>query len=247
MKPPIPDLHTPMSHDDLIVALLGGYRVVFGRAPLPMELAIYYGQCLLENGATLGAVHCYCLGNIKATPAWTGDTCQYACDETVTTAEAAALKKMDPGHCEVHPIDSKRARVVLTPPHPWTTFRAFHSAADGAAAYLRLFSTTRYAQAALRARAGDAVGFVRMAKAGGYFTAPDVTAYERAVLSIASHAAEECRVAIEDSAAPKVDEDYVNEQIQGLVALTTWNSAEEALHPGEERDTIPSPPPEEVA
>lgn len=239
----IPDKLTPLSHEEFIRALLGGFPRTFGRRPkVPLELAIYYGQGLMENGARLQALHCFCIGNVKATPKWAGDTCQYSCDETVTAAEAAHAQTLGP--CELHPQPNGKVRVVCHPPHPWTTFRAFFTATEGAAAYLRLFATQRYAQAALRAAAGDPVGFVLACKAGGYFTAPDVSAYARGVDSIARHAESACAIAMAGTEnEPLLTEDE-KERIRGLVALTTAESAEEALH---EADTTPPPPPDTAA
>lgn len=223
----LPNKLTPLTDDEFIVALLGGFQIAFHRPPkLPLELATYYGQGKMENGAQLAALHCFCVGNVKATAQWSGDTCQYSCDETVDAGLAQHAATLGP--CELHPQPSGKVRVVCHPPHPWTTFRAFLTAADGAAAYLRLFSTTRYAQAALRAAAGDPIGFVLACKAGGYFTAPNVDAYAHGVDSIARHAEAACAAAMASNPPGITDAD--REHIAGLVALTTVESAEDALH-----------------
>lgn len=218
----LPDKLTPLSHDDLIAALRGGYPVVFGRDPIASELAIYYAQCLEENGATLGGLHCYGLGNVKATPSWTGDVTQYACDETVSVAEAAHAKALGP--CELHPQPSGKVRVVCTPPHPWCTFRAFSSATEAARRYLQIFKLPRYAQAALRARAGDPVGFVQGCAAGGYMTTPNVDGYARAVASIATRATPACASSISGNSLGLTPDDV--EHIQGQVAL--WHAEQRA-------------------
>lgn len=230
----LPDKITPLSHGDLQVALFGGYRIDFGRDPLPMELAVFYGQGLEENGAALQALHNFGVGNVKATSAWTGDTTRYECDETVSAAEAAHAQTLGP--CELHPQPSGKVRVVCFPPHPWTTFRAFSTAEEGCAEYLRLFSWSRYAQAALRARAGDPVGFVFACQAAGYFTAPDVHGYASAVASIASHALASCEAVCAGS-APTIDAATIA-HVEGLVALNlasyTWGDRDTA-------DTEPAP------
>lgn len=230
----IPDKLTPLSHGDLIRALRGGCLLKWKREPIAMELATYYAQCLEENGAQLQALHNNCLGNVKAGPKWTGETAQYACDETVANmTEAARVRAMAaPELCELHPQTNGKIRLVLYPPHPWTEFRAFETATEGAAAYLDLFTWTRYAQAALRARAGDPVGFVLACKAAGYFTAPDVHAYASAVASIASHALVACEAELTRGAADglppgEVIDDATREHVEGLVALNlaefTWS------------------------
>jgi hypothetical protein len=226
----LPDKLTPLSHDDLIAALRQAYQPVFGRDCLAMELAIYYGQCILENGAKLDALHCFGLGNVKAMPSWDGDTVTYQCDETVTSEEAAHAAKLGP--CELHPLPSGKVRVVCFPGHPWAIFRAFRTARDAAEQYLKLFTLPRYAQAALRARAGDAAGFVRMAHAGGYFTAPDVGAYERAVASIAAKVLPACMAALEGRAGD-IDELF-KAHVAEQVLLTLSDASRAAL---DRRDT----------
>jgi hypothetical protein len=128
---------------------------------------------------------------------------------------------------------------VLRPPHPWTKFRAFETAEEGAAAYLELFTWSRYAQAALRARAGDPVGFVLACKAAGYFTAPDVHAYASAVASIAAHALAACTQELDlawiADAPPPVIDDATREHVEGLVALDlasyTWDETRNDTEP----------------
>lgn len=236
----LPDKLTPLSHDALIVALRDGYQEVFGHLPTASELAVYYGQCLLENGARLDALHCFCIGNVKANSAWTGDTVLYQCDETVSHQEAEYAKTLGP--CELHPQTNGKVRVVCFPPHPWCSFRAFLSAAEGAAAYLRLFSLPRYAQAALRARAGDAGGFVRACAAGGYMTTPNVDGYAAAVTSIAVHAAGPCAQAVSNVPVTLTAETVSH--VHELVLASLAEQGRLVDEPGHS-DTDRAPPPDE--
>lgn len=217
----LPDKLTPLSHDDLIVALRDAFPVVFGRPAAASELAIYYAQCLEENGAKLDSLHCFGLGNVKATANWTGDTVQYQCDETVSLAEATHAQTLGP--CALTPQSNGRVRVVCFPPHPWTTFRAFDSAAKAAESYLRIFRLLRYAQASMRAAAGDAVGFVEMAARGGYMTTPNVAGYAHAVAWIASHAVPACAAALAGNPPGIGDDDRA--RAEGIVALTLSETA----------------------
>ncbi len=63
-------------------------------------------------------------------------------------------------------------------------FRAYDTADEGAQDYVRLLAG-RYGRAVEAAKAGDASGFVRGLKSGGYFTG-DPAAYERSVTSLAA-------------------------------------------------------------
>lgn len=213
----LPDTLTPLTHDELITVLLSGFPIAFGRAPKqPAELSIYYAQCLMENGAKLGSLHCYNLGNVKANADWGGATVLYDCDETVSADLANHARAMGP--CELVTLPSGKVRVTCHPPHPWCMFRAFSSPEQGAAGYLRLFALTRYVQAALRAEAGDAIGFVLAAKAGGYFTSPNITSYAVGVESIARHARPQCAAAMAGQQPAITDAD--RDRIMGIVALS---------------------------
>ena len=220
MQTLVPDRITPVTHNDLIYALRGAYPEVWKRDPVDVELACYFAQLLEENGALLQALHCFGLGNQKATPSWDGLVVEYQCDEVVTVAEAARAHTLGP--CELHPLPSGRVRVVCFPGHPWSRFRAFGTLTEAAKTYLRLFTLPRYAQAALRARARDPVGFVEACAAGGYFTAPDVAGYARAVASIAAKATPACASAISGNSLGLTPEDVAH--IETHVAL--WADAE---------------------
>ena len=66
-------------------------------------------------------------------------------------------------------------------------FRAYETPQEGATDYVRLLSK-RYGSALDAARSGDAQGFVRGLKKGGYFTAPEAQ-YTSAIASLANRAA----------------------------------------------------------
>lgn len=223
----IADRITAVTHDDLIAALRGAYPNVWKRDPFDVELATYYAQCLEENGAQLSALHNFGLGNVKATPSWDGLVQSYQCDETVSAADAARAPTLGP--CELHPLNdgSGRVRVVCLPGHKWSYFRAFDTLTKAAETYLRLFTLPRYQQAALRARARDPVGFVEACAAGGYFTAPDVAGYARAVASIATRATPACASAISGNALGLTPDDIAH--VESQVAL--WTAAQMQTFP----------------
>lgn len=70
-------------------------------------------------------------------------------------------------------------KVVFQPPHPQTHFRAFHTAEDGAEAYLQ-FLHTRFARSWPAVMQGDPAAFAHALKLQGYYTAPE-EAYVRAI------------------------------------------------------------------
>jgi len=235
MQKLVPDRITAVTHDDLIYALRGAYPEVWKRDPIDVELATYYAQCLEENGAKLQSLHCFALGNVKATASWDGLVTEYQCDETVTAAEAAHAKTLGP--CELHPLPNGKVRVVVFPGHPWSRFRAFDTLTKAAETYLSLFKMPRYAQAALRARASDPVGFVEACAAGGYFTSPNVSAYATAVRSIAVRATPACASAISGNSLglTPFDVDYIEQaRAMWLTSERDRLAAEPFPHPDTE-------------
>lgn len=217
MQTLVPDRITPVTHNDLIYALRGAYPEVWKRDPVDVELATYFAQCLEENGARLQSLHCFALGNVKAAASWDDLVTTYDCDEVVSAADAANASALGP--CELHPLPNGKVRLVCRAGHPWAMFRAFGTLTQAAETYLRLFTLPRYAQAALRARARDPVGFVEACAAGGYFTASDVAGYARAVASIATRATPACASAISGNSLGLTPEDVAHIETQRALWL----------------------------
>jgi hypothetical protein len=128
----------------------------------------------LETG--LRACHCFNVGNAKWTTGCGADYCMFACGEEVTVKQANELRNKDPGLISFvgspyirngHPYQSIR----VSPPHPWSRFRAFRSLQAGVADHIRLLRGERY-RAAWATLTGGLPGpyAAELAKAG-YFTA----------------------------------------------------------------------------
>lgn len=249
----IPDQLTRLTLEEAIAAFLAGWRRVLKRDPTPGALAVLVAGSALETGHWR-SMHCYCFGNIKASPNYPGLACMFTCDEIVTPEQGEVAKRLGP--CTVGPWakDPSKVRVVVHPPHPWSAFRAYRTAAEGAAAHIEFLAVdtdgdgkNRYAATWAAVERGDAVGYVRAKKAVGYFTGP-LDAYEAAVRAIAAKILGSCRAALEVSEPEQLrDEglldDNERERIEGLVMLTLDQAARGEL-PRDDHDTDPAPPPE---
>lgn len=224
----IPDQKTPLPVEEALHVYFRAWKQVLRREPIARALAAFVAHMMLECGAHFESLHWWNFGNEKASPSWTGLYCMYRCNEVINGV--------------LHWFD---------PPHPQTWFRAFSSAEDGAAEHLAFLAVDSnhdgkniYATAWARFEAGDPEGAVRAMKIAHYFTG-NVEAYVRAVVSITNQ--------IEALAQRVIDGEHHTdlvdaltaedrEKIAGLVALTTQQSAEDALH-GEISDTADTEPP----
>ena len=131
------------------------WKEMHGIYPSKNTLAIVWSQVVLETGRNTDRVENsmmrnYNYGNIKKnldySPNWTS---------------------YDAGEF----LGGKHQ--MFYPYHPQTHFAAWKTPLDGALGYLNfLKNRKRYANAWIELKAGDAVGYVKELKAGGYFTAP---------------------------------------------------------------------------
>lgn len=232
----VPDKKTPLPVEEALHVYFRAWRRVLGREPTARALAAFVAHMMLECGALFESLHWWNFGNEKASASWPGSYCMYRCNEVLE----GVLRWFDP-------------------PHPQTWFRAFASAEEGAAEHLAFLAVDSnhdgkniYAVAWARFEAGDPEGAVRAMKAARYFTG-NVEAYVRAVVSITNQIEAMAQRVIDGEHHTELGDalsEADRERIAGLVALTTAESAAEALH-GEEfplRDTDRAPgPPEEVA
>ena len=156
----IPDLLTPCTALEFMRAVRSGLETLTGKTPSREFVAILTAQCALESGRWK-SMHRNNPGNIKASESYEYLYCQFRCNEVI--------------HGKVEWFD---------PPHAQCNFRAFYDLETGVIDYLRfLMGRKRYAAAWVAAERGDAVGFVRALKLGGYFTA-DEAPYTRSVVSL---------------------------------------------------------------
>lgn len=153
------DQLTPLEAAAVARAFDAAFRVRIGGEPSARTLAILMAQSALESGRWK-SLHCFNFTNIKASETYDGFYCLYRCNEIIN------------GKVE-----------WFTPPHPQCRFRAFHTAAEGAADYLGFLQRARFKPAWDQALAGDPVAFVAALKRGGFFTASEEP-YRRAVVSL---------------------------------------------------------------
>lgn len=178
------DAITPLSLEEGLGALAGGYRLVMNSDPTRSCLAVLGAQVCLETG-NFQKMHRYNPGNRKMPADWDGRYTQFRCDEIFDVATANRARVLGP--CSVTPWKGgPLQRVVLVPPHPWTSFVAFASATEGMGDYVKLLATNdRYRLAWSRAYAGDAKGMATALHLAGYFTA-DLTPYAAGMAQIAA-------------------------------------------------------------
>ena len=143
----IPNVLTPMTALDVLKAFRGAFSDEVGRTPSNSTLAILVAQSALEC-ARWKSMHCYNFGNIRPPRDWTGDYCQFRCNEQVA-----------PGKW-----------VWYSPPDPGSNFVAFPDAKSGAAFYMKMLAT-RWPEAWTAALNGNTQLFVHALKQRGYFTA----------------------------------------------------------------------------
>lgn len=156
----LPDVVTALTVRDVMWAFRVAFEAVTGLTPSRDSLALLTAQSALETGRWK-SIHCFNLGNIKASESYEGYYCLFRCNEVIN------------GKVE-----------WFDPPHPQCRFRAFKSLEDGAKDHLQfLAGRTRYATSWSMLLRGDPEGFVRALKAAGYFTANEQS-YKAAVVSL---------------------------------------------------------------
>lgn len=151
----VPRLRTPLTRDSMRTALVVGHLQAFGVVPSPERLACALAQLCEEHGNGVDVWN-FDLGNVDATPDWTGDVFELTANEVLA------------GH------------VVLVT----KALRAYSTAAAGAVGYWNfLLGEARFAVAVLAFDAGDPAGAARGLKAGRWFTGNEVD-YERAMVEL---------------------------------------------------------------
>lgn len=161
-------------------------------ATLLAHSALETGNWKAQDGQ--GGMRCYNFGNVKATDKWIaggGNYTYYFASELLTAPQAdyavsISEPRTDAGDGQRGELDAQitSARGVYRwmsfwPDHPQARFRAFETAADGAAAYIRKL-TGRYRSCLKHGIAGKPGEYVTAIRALGYFTAP-LDPYRRTV------------------------------------------------------------------
>jgi hypothetical protein len=235
----IEDRLTPLTADDAIEGMRGAVLKLKGKEGTPEQITALISQSGLET-AHWKSIHCYNVGNAKASPNYEGFYCQFRCNEIIN------------GKTE-----------WFDPPHPQTNFRAFFTAADGFADHIKLLATvSRYANAWACAERGDPEAYSRACAAAGYYTA-NVESYTRAVVSlfakylplVREHFAAYPTIRVPGFTPPAADEDppplappdNTAELLQSrLDASLDLGGARNLLEP-EDETTRPDPDPERRA
>jgi len=217
----VADQLTPIPLEEGMLSLAGGYKKTMGGNPeLASCLAALGSQLCLESG-NFQKGHKYNWGNKKLPADWDGEYCQFKCDELFTKATADIAQNKGP--CQISLWkDGPLFRVLLFPPHPWSSFVAYESAEEGCADYVQFLSCNdRYKAAWHAACVGDPVAFSHALGAAHYYTA-DVDAYTHGLVSIFSHLLPICERIVSDQ-DHGVDES-LRMQVQNLVASTLSSS-----------------------
>jgi hypothetical protein len=240
----VEDRLTPLSIDHLISALADGYRIVLGSDVEAPCLAVLTAQSCLETGNGQ-KVHNWNFGNKKKPKDWDGLYAHFKCDEIFDAPTAKRAQKLGP--CVVQDWrGGPLKRVVLLPPHPWSAFVAFATAAEGMADHVKLLACVeRYRAAWSRAFHGDAAGFAHALRVARYYTA-DEEPYTAGLVSIAKRVEPAC-VRLTTGEHGLTDEERAH--VEDVVARTLVESLEALDAPDEPdapdgaADTEPPPEP----
>lgn len=211
---------TPLTFDGLIDATISGYRHLMGANPSPEATSVAVAQAAIESGNGKSMKNNN-PGNRKKPKDWEGDFCQYECDEIFDSKMTALAQKL--GHTEVSLWKGgPKYRVVLFPPHPWSSFVSFPTLGEGFSDWLGLLALAdRYRIAWHYLFIGDAAGFVHALHAAGYMTADEET-YKRAVVSISKKALPGCRNRLAGNELGLTDDDRAH--VLDFVSLTLSNT-----------------------
>lgn len=177
-----PARRTPVTPEQVFVALGAAWQLLTGTAPDRKTIHILHAQSAYETGHWKSVMN-FNLGGIKkhAPCDWTYFTTTE--DFTSEKSASAALASSKPG-AEVTLVAKKPERITLRfSGKQWTNcFASWEDLDAGAQGYVGLL-LRRFPAAIERAKAGDAKGYIAELKKAKYFTGPpDV--YATAVESI---------------------------------------------------------------
>lgn len=205
-----------------MIALLAGYKKIMGgQIEHANRLACLGSQLCLESG-NFQKGHKNNWGNKKLPADWDGEYCQFVCDEIFNKQMADLAERKGP--CRVSLWKGgPNWRVVLLPPHPWSSFVAYETPEEGCADYVRFLSLRERYKAAWHASStlGDPAAFSHELRRAGYYTA-DETTYTHGLVSIFGRLMPVCERLVSGQ-GHGVDMD-LREQVESLVALTLAES-----------------------
>jgi len=177
----VPDVLTKLSIPDLLNAWVLSWEQL-GVNPTRAAVELKVAHVVLETG--LKYCHCFNLGNVKHVDGDAFDWCSFPCGEEVQLDASGNL----PAALQ-SPYVTRRGNlytrngaqwqsVWITPPHPWSRFRAFDTLADGTVGQIAYLKKHPAVVAALMT--GDPVQYCQALHDAHYFTA-DPGQYSRGV------------------------------------------------------------------
>ena len=221
-------VETPVSKQDLLLALWQAWVQIFGSDPPKKEsIFVLGGQWALETGWGK-YMWCYNLGNVKSVEGDGHDYCFFGCGEELSLSVAQHAVHDSPLVTVKRTYGSgtqQMASVWIEPKHPWCRFRAFDTLLEGAVDYVKLLNK-RFQRAWPAVLAGDPALFAHYLKQQGYYTA-DETQYTNTLRSTFHTMSSQN---VDFTAAPQPDlTDDQKSRIQNLVAMTMVQSLDDIL------------------
>jgi hypothetical protein len=173
----MPNTLTTLTLQEGVDALALGWKMYFGAAPVDASrLLVLAAQSILETG-WFRAMHCYNFGNVKARAGGAWSWTYFACNEVLSPQAASEAVRQStpaaPARISSYTKDGG-AIVWFYPRHAACCFRAFASAAEGAADHVALLNSPRFESAWPFLDTGDVGEFARELYRKGYYTASPI-------------------------------------------------------------------------
>lgn len=165
---------TPVSKQDLLLALWQAWYQIFGEEPKKESICILGGQWALETGWGK-SMWDFNLGNVKSVEGDGHDYQFFGCGEELPLSVAQHAVHDSPLVKVVRTYmqgTTQMASVWIDPEHPWCRFRAFHNLLEGAVDYVKLLNK-RFQKSWPAVIAGDPVQFAHFLKLQHYYTADE--------------------------------------------------------------------------
>jgi hypothetical protein len=215
---------TPVSKQDLLLALWQAWYQIFGVEPKKESICVIGGHWALECawGREMWGNN---IGNVKSVEGDGHDYQFFGCGEELPLSVAQHAVHDSPLIKVVRIYisgNTPMASVWIEPKHPWCRFRAFCTLLEGAIDYLKLLNN-RFHKSWPAVIAGDPAQFAHFLKLQGYYTAPE-SQYVNTIKST-FHTMMGVDVTFTH---PELTADQKT-QVQNLVSLTMVQSLDEIL------------------
>jgi hypothetical protein len=215
---------TPVSKQDLLLALWQAWYQIFEEEPKKEAVCILGGHWALETGWGK-SMWDFNLGNVKAVDGDGQDYQFFGCGEELPLSVAQHAVHDSPLVKVVRTYmngTTQMASVWIDPEHPWCRFRAFHNLLEGAVDYVKLLNK-RFQKSWPAVIAGDPVQFAHLLKLQHYYTA-DEGEYTNTLKSTFK-----TMMGVNVTFVhPDLSDDMKN-RVQNLVALTMVQSLDDIL------------------